>query len=272
MEETMTFQSQTAIVTGGSRGLGRGIVQALAAKKMRVVAIARDAERLASTAKDLGVESVVADVADSVASGRVLQDFNPDLLVLCAGALPLLRPLHLHSWETFSENWETDAKATFNWIRDALLLPMKSGSHIVVISSIAAVLGSPLSGSYAGAKRMQWLIAEYASQEAVRFNLSLRFHCLLPTLNANTDLGRATMAAYARRAGVSTEEFVKRFNPPLTPAIIGQAVVDLHESPSRWDKLAYRVSGDGLAPLDQPNEPTAAAANNPNTRKTVATD
>ena len=246
-----TRKPETAIVTGASRGLGRGIAEALAARKMRVVALAHDAEHLAPVAREIGAEPVVADVADSVASGRLLQDLNPDLLVLCAGALPLLRPLHFHSWETFSRNWEIDARATFNWVRDALLLPMKSGSHIIVISSMASILGSPLSGSYAGAKRMQWLIAEYAFEESARLKLNIRFHCLLPTLNPNTDLGRATMAAYALRAGVRTEDFVKRFDPPLTPAIIGQAVVDLHENPARWDKLAYRVSGDGLVPLDQ---------------------
>jgi NAD(P)-dependent dehydrogenase (short-subunit alcohol dehydrogenase family) len=250
MADVTKTKTQSAIVTGASRGLGHGIAQSLRSRNMRVVALARDAARLQSVATELGVEAVVADVGDPMTSGRLLQELQPDLLVLCAGALPLLRPLHLHSWETFSANWEIDARATFNWVRDALLLPMKSGSHVVIVSSMAAILGSPLSGSYAGAKRMQWLIAGYASQEAARLRLNIRFHCLLPTLNPSTDLGRATMAAYALRAGASAEEFAKRFDPPLTPAIIGQAVVDLHENPSQWDKLAYRVSGDGLVPLD----------------------
>jgi hypothetical protein len=114
---------------------------------------------------------------------------------------------------------------------------------------MAATHGSPLSGGYAGAKRMQWFIAEYAAQEAARLKLNIRFHCLLPTLNPNTDLGRATVAAYAQRAGVSAQEFANRFTPPLTPDIMGQAVVDLHENRSRWDKLAYQVSGAGLMPV-----------------------
>jgi NAD(P)-dependent dehydrogenase (short-subunit alcohol dehydrogenase family) len=269
MSERMAFNSQTAIVTGGSRGLGRGIVVALSVRQMRVVALANDAGRLASTAKELGVESVVADVANPIVSGRLLQDLNPDLVVLCAGALPLLRPLQHHTWETFSLNWEVDTKATFSWIRDALLLPMKPGSHIIVISSIASILGSPLSGSYAGAKGMQRLIAEYAAEESDRLRLNIRFHCLLPTLNPNTDLGRATMAAYAKRAGVSTEQFAKRFDPPLTPAIIGQAVVDLHEDPARWNKLAYRISSDGLVALDQIVQ---VAVSKPSPGESVAAD
>lgn len=244
-----TTPHETAIVTGGSRGLGRGIAAALVAGKMRVVILARDANRLQTVSSELGADPIAADVADSMASGRLLQELQPDLLVLCAGASPLLRPFHLHTWETFAQNWETDTKATFAWLRDALLLPMKSGSHVIVISSMAATHGSPLSGGYAGAKRMQWFIAEYAAQEAARLKLNIRFHCLLPTLNPNTDLGRATVAAYAQRAGVSAQEFANRFTPPLTPDIMGQAVVDLHENRSRWDKLAYQVSGAGLMPV-----------------------
>lgn len=243
------FESQTAIVAGGSRGLGRGIAEALAARKMRVVILARDAAQLQTAAKELRAEPVAADVADAIASGRLLQELKPDLLVLCAGASPLLRPFHLHTWQTFSQNWETDTKATFAWLRDALLLPMKSGSHVIVISSAATIHGSPLSGGYAGAKRMQWFLAEYADQEAARLKLNIRFHCLLPVLNPNTDLGRAAIAAYARRADVSTEEFTKRFSPALTPAIIGRAIVELHENSSQWEKLAYQVGGNGLVSI-----------------------
>lgn len=252
MAETATPVAKTALVTGGSRGLGRGVVEALAATGIRVVALVRDAARLPAGATRQNVEPAVADVADPVACGRLLQDVRPDLLVLCAGALPLLRPLQMHTWETFTHNWEIDAKSTFHWLRDALLLPMGPGSHVIVVSSIAAVRGSPLSGSYAGAKRMQWLMTEYAAQEAARLKLGIRFQCVLPVLNPNTDLGRATIAAYARWSGKTVEEFSKTFSPPptLTPAIVGRAVLDLHENPDRWTDFAYRVSGDGLAPLN----------------------
>jgi NAD(P)-dependent dehydrogenase (short-subunit alcohol dehydrogenase family) len=250
MAETVASHKQTAIVTGGSRGLGLGVVEALSALRMHIIALARDAAGLKSVTRELpDVEPIAADAADEVTAGRLLQDLRPDLVVLCAGASALLRPLHLHTWETFSQNWEVDAKATFVWLRNALLLPMKAGSHIVIVSSMAAVNGSPLSGSYAGAKRMQWFMANYAAQEATRLKLGLRVHCLLPVLNPSTDLGRAAIAAYAERANVSVEQFSKRLMPALTPAIFGDAVVDLHQNPAKWDQLAYRIGGDGLAPL-----------------------
>ena len=249
MAETITSLRETAIVTGGSRGLGRGIAETLSTAKMRVVVVARDPAKLEAAAKEMGVGHVAADVADELTAGRLLQDLRPDLLVLCAGASPLLRPLHLHSWETFSHNWEVDAKATFVWVRNALLLPMKPGGHIVIVSSMAAVNGSPLSGGYAGAKRMQWFMADYAAQEAGRLKIGLRVHCLLPVLNPSADLGRAAIAAYAERANVGVEQFTQRLMPALTPSIIGDAVADLHLNPGKWDQLTYRIGGAGLAPV-----------------------
>lgn len=247
MTSTRMLEGKVAVVTGGSRGLGRGVVEALVARKVHVVAVALDGIRLERLASEVGgVQTMVADVADENAAGRILQDIKPDLLVLSAGAAPLLRPIHLHTWETFSRNWEVDAKSTFVWLRDALLLPMKPGSHVIVVSSGAAVHGSPLSGGYAGAKRTQWMIADYAAKEAARLKLDLRLHVLLPSLNPNTDLGRAGIAAYAERTGVSAVEFAERFKPALTPAIMGHAVVDLYETPDRFPDLAYALSGNGL--------------------------
>ena len=251
MSENTASGSQTAIVTGGSRGLGRGVVEALIAHGVHVVALARDPEGLSVLARELAnVDTVVADAEDELTAGRLLQEKNPDLVVLCAGASALLRPLHHHSWESFSQNWEVDAKSAFVWLRNALLLPMKPGSHIVIVSSMAAMSGSPLSGSYAGAKRMLWFMADYASQEINRLKLGIHIRCLLPTLNPNTDLGRAAIAAYAERAGVNMDEFAQRLAPHLTPAIMGDAVVELFSKPAQWDKLAYQISGAGLKSLN----------------------
>ena len=103
-------------------------------------------------------------------------------------------------------------------------------------------------GGYAGAKRTQWFMAKYASLEAERTKLGLRIQCLLPMLSQN-GMGPAAIAAYAERAGIPQEEFAKRLGPPLTPAIIGQAVVDLHYNPGQWNQLAYQIGGDGLTPV-----------------------
>jgi NAD(P)-dependent dehydrogenase (short-subunit alcohol dehydrogenase family) len=152
MTETGATKPASAIITGSSRGLGRGIVEALAARGVEVVALARDGEGLAALAREVtNVDTGCADAADDLVAGRLLHERQPGLVVLCAGASRPLHPLHLHTWETFSPNWEVDAKSTFSWLRNALLLPMKAGSHMVIVSSMAATNGSPLSGGDTGA-------------------------------------------------------------------------------------------------------------------------
>jgi NAD(P)-dependent dehydrogenase (short-subunit alcohol dehydrogenase family) len=242
------FDSQVAIIIGGSKGLGRGAVEALRKQGARVLVIARDAEQLSAVAKETGAEAIPGDATDDALAGRLLRECKPDLVVLCAGASPPLGSVHEQTWESFSKNWGVDTKATFQWLRHALTVPMKPNSHIVVVSSGAAVRGSPVSGGYASAKRAQWFIADYAATESQRASLGLRIHVLLPALNPSTELGRAGIAAYAARAGVTPEEFAKKFHPPVTPEVMGQAVVDLHADPGRYDKLAYALAGTGLSP------------------------
>jgi NAD(P)-dependent dehydrogenase (short-subunit alcohol dehydrogenase family) len=127
-----------------------------------------------------------------------------------------------------------------------LLLPMAPGSHVVVVSSMAAAFGSPLSGGYAGAKRTQWMMAQYAAAESERLKLGVRVHCLLPTLAPATARGKAAAANYAARAGVSFDEYVSKRGPSLTPEMVGQAVVELHESPAEGQSLAYQIDANGL--------------------------
>ena len=77
-----------------------------------------------------------------------------------------MRPLQYQTWETFSANWHTDVKIAFTWLREALLKPLPPGSRVVVVSSGAAINGSPASGGYAGSKATQRFIAGYAQDEA----------------------------------------------------------------------------------------------------------
>ena len=239
----------TAMVTGASRGFGRAITSALHAEGARVVAVARNAESLALLRDELGgtLTTEAADVADPVVAGTLIEQYQPDTLVLNAGAAPLMRPLQHHTWDSFSRNWEVDVRQAFHWIREALLLPLRPGSTVIAMSSGAAVAGSPLSGGYAGAKATIRFITGYAADESARAGLGIRFISLLPRLTAATELGSMAVAAYARREGLDVEEYLTRSGPGLTPDDVGKATVDLVTS-ADYAPGAYLLTTAGLTP------------------------
>jgi NAD(P)-dependent dehydrogenase (short-subunit alcohol dehydrogenase family) len=56
----MSLKDKNAVVTGGSRGLGLGLVEALVAHSARVTVVARDADALESVRAKLGVATIAA--------------------------------------------------------------------------------------------------------------------------------------------------------------------------------------------------------------------
>lgn len=240
---------RTALVVGASRGLGRGVAEAFLDAGARVVALARDTTplaELAATRPELDLQP--ADGTDPALAGRLLERYRPSVLALVAGAPPVHRPLPEHTWETFSVNWHTDVRIAFTWLREALLLPLPPGSRIIVMSSGAAVTGSPLSGGYAGAKATERLLAEYAAQEARRAGLDITVTAVLPQLTPTTGLGRAAVRAYAQRAGRTVDQFVAAMGPPVTPRVTGAAFVHIAADPPRA-VTAHLLTGEGLRPL-----------------------
>lgn len=246
------LEGQKVVVTGGSRGLGLGIVEALVAQKARVTVVARDPERLADVSSRLGVDIVRGDVADERVARDVLSLVRPTVLVLNAGTTPLMGPLHELTWESFTRSWEVDVKAGFHWIQEALRLPLPRGSRVIITSSGAAVNGSPLSGSYAGAKRMLWLMAHYANDEAGELGLDIHFQAIVPQqIIGDTELGRVAADAYAKSNGVSREVLLARFGAPMPPRKVGENVVSILTNKQYAKGVAFGMSGDrGIVSLD----------------------
>jgi NAD(P)-dependent dehydrogenase (short-subunit alcohol dehydrogenase family) len=237
------LSDSTTIVVGASRGLGRGIAQVVADSGTPVIAVARSPIRLEE------VQTVVADATDASVPGRLIDRYQPRNLVLVAGASPLVRPIHRHTWETFTANWETDVRMTFHWVREALLTPLEPGSRVVVMSSGAALQGSPLSGGYAGAKATQRFIAAYAREEAKREELGITFTSILPRITPLTELGRPAVEAYAARAGVTQEQYLEQMGPLVTPEVAGNAVLELLRAEPKSVAAGYLLTGAGLNEL-----------------------
>ena len=248
----MSLKDKNVVVTGGSRGLGLGLVEALVAHGARVTVVARDADALASVHARLGVATIAADVTDETAAHRILGEVRPDILVLNAGAAPRMGRLDQISWADFTATWETDVKAGLFWLQAALNLPLKPGSRVLVGSSGAAVNGSPLSGGYAGAKRMLWIMARYANGVSEQKQLGIRFQAIVPMqIIGGTGVGDAGVNAYARAAGLTPEAFLARFGAPMPPREFGDKVVSVLIEPAYAGGFAVGLKGDtGITMLE----------------------
>ena len=240
----MDLRSMKAVVTGGSSGLGLGLVEALVSHGVKVTVVARSAGALGSVRARLGVATVSADVRDASVADRVLSESRPDLLVLNAGAKPPMGRLDELTWDDFSATWETDVKAGFHWLQAALRLPLKRGSRVWVSSSGAALNGSPLSGGYAGAKRMLWMMARYANAVSDQADLGIRFQVIVPQqMVGGTGVGDRGANAYARAMGISKEQFLARFGAAMSPREFGEKVVRVLDDAQYAAGMAFGLKG-----------------------------
>jgi NADP-dependent 3-hydroxy acid dehydrogenase YdfG len=232
----------TAVVTGASRGFGRAIAVSLVEQGAHVVGVARNEALLSELREQLGENFTpeVADVADPKLPVRLMSQYRPRTLVLNAGATPAVASLQNQTWDNFSTNWNVDVRQVFNFVREALQVPLDPGSVVISLSSGAALRGSPLSGGYAGAKATIKFLSSYASSEAGRNGSDLRFVAVLPQLTPATDLGRLYTEAY-RDPGVLP-------GPSLTVDQVATSIVGLATDDAAH--LAYLLTAAGLQPLE----------------------
>jgi NAD(P)-dependent dehydrogenase (short-subunit alcohol dehydrogenase family) len=242
-----SLADKKVVVIGGSRGVGRQIVEAAARNGARVLAVARQAGPLGQLLNEVpGIEVLSLDATDETAPDKVFDVFEPDILVLCAGAFPPAAPLHEQSWREFSVNWEVDVKVAFHFLKAALTLPLPAGSTVILISSGAALAGSPISGGYAGAKRTQIFIMNYAQKESDRLKLGIRFMALAPRMMPDSELGRHAVAGYARYLGISEADFIRSMDSPPTSADVAAGALEVVTHSDRSKGKVFVVSGKGL--------------------------
>jgi NAD(P)-dependent dehydrogenase (short-subunit alcohol dehydrogenase family) len=150
-------KDKSAVVIGASSGVGLATVKRLVFEGASVVAVARGRDGLDTVAAkfDGAVRTIQADATEGSTAVRLLHEHEPQLVVLAAGVRPQMGTLDEFSWEAFSTPWNADTQAAFHLLKAALTVPLAAGSTVAIVSSGAAVAGSPLSGGYAGAKRMQ---------------------------------------------------------------------------------------------------------------------
>ena len=220
----------SALVIGAGGRVGQATAGALSAAGARVLAVGSE-----------------RDATDPAQVAALLAEADPDLVVVAAGARPRMAPVEEQSWESFSTPWNVDVRIAFEVGRAALAQPLRPGSTVLIVSSGAGLAGSPLSGGYAGAKRMQMFLVGYLQRASDARALGIRFVALAPRqLLVGTPIGEAAAAAYGAQAGESAEAYMKRFTVPLDAAGVARAIVSIASGEEHRETTSLAVTGKGV--------------------------
>ena len=182
----MDLTGRNALVTGGSRGIGRAVCLELARRGANVAVNyagnARAAEETAAACRELGVQTfaVQADVSDSAAAGAmvkaVIERFGRlDILVNNAGITRDKLALQMKN-EDLDAVLDTNLKGAFYCMRAAYRPMMKQRyGRIVNLSSVVGLRGNPGQSNYAASKAgligMSKSIAKELASRNVTVNL-----------------------------------------------------------------------------------------------------
>jgi NAD(P)-dependent dehydrogenase (short-subunit alcohol dehydrogenase family) len=233
----MTTSSSTALVTGGSRGLGLGIATALADAGHRVVVASR---------------SEGVDVTDEAAvAGLVARSGPIDIIVNAAGAPPVLERPDEMTWEAWRTPIDVDVRGVFNVLRAAAPV-LREGGTVVNVASGAVVVGSPLHASYsAGQAALLSLSRCFGAWLAPRGVVT---HSLSPSLTLAGSTGRAGAVRFGAGEGLTAEEwYERRFGEEmLTPEAAGAAVLSLAGEREGGDWVLGTFGLERWAPLEAP--------------------
>ncbi|MDQ3333935.1 MAG: SDR family oxidoreductase [Myxococcota bacterium] len=170
----MKIEGQGVLITGASRGLGRALAEALAAKGARVALVARDAKLLGDVVATLNASAAVrasggaahavaADISDKSATHKIAgqaQGLVGEIAIAIHNASTLgptpLRLLLDTDCEDLAAVLETNLVGPFRLTKVlAGAMALRGGGTVVHISSDAAVEAYPRWGAYSVSKAAQ---------------------------------------------------------------------------------------------------------------------
>lgn len=196
------MSTRRALVTGGSRGIGRAAAHALAERGWRVALVARSKQALGRTLAELpgaGHASFSLDVSDEQAWERIGGDLSDVGAVVCAaGILPPVGPIGSYSVSDARRTIDINVVGTLLAIAACLPALRARGGAVVTFGGGGATSPLPRFDAYAASKAAVVRLTENLARELERDGV--RVNCVAPGFVA-TDIHEATLAAGPGLAG-----------------------------------------------------------------------
>jgi NAD(P)-dependent dehydrogenase (short-subunit alcohol dehydrogenase family) len=163
MNQEIAISGQTAVITGGSRGIGAAIARRLAEMGARTVILGRDRAALDATSEQIASKNgdclaLVCDLESEAAVEQAAVETNrrmgtPEILVNCAGVGLMGRQLLECSASDWDRVINTNLRGVFYAIRAfASAMVKRQSGHVINISSLAGKNPLPGGAIYAASK------------------------------------------------------------------------------------------------------------------------
>ncbi len=216
--------SKIVLITGGSGGIGSEVGRRVAAAGNTPVLVARNAERLADVAADVGGVGYPGDVLDSDGFADVVRRVEAevgaiDALVHAVGSV-FLKPLHATSLEDWRQTLEINATSAFIVMRNLMpaFMRRRRGS-IVLFSTVATTTGLQNHEAIAAAKSAIEGLVTSAAISYARYGI--RVNAVAPALT-RTQLSKALWQNEATLAASAAMHPLGRIGEPadIAPAVM----------------------------------------------------
>jgi NAD(P)-dependent dehydrogenase (short-subunit alcohol dehydrogenase family) len=252
LTKLFSLQGKVALITGGSRGIGRSIALGFAEAGAKVVVSSRnkrppELEKVAEEARGMGGQAIASPAhvgkqedVQKLVQGTLQAFGRIDVLVNNAGANPVLSTMVDLEEETFDKVLEVNLKGAF-LVSKAVAKEMikQGGGRIINISSISGLRArADQTGAYCISKAALNMMTQVMSKELAPHNILV--NAIAPG-SIKTEFSRVNWTDPDRKAQRIREIELKRFGEP--EEVVGLALLLATEASSFVTGEIIRVDG-----------------------------
>lgn len=244
------IKDKVALVTGGTSGIGRGIVQALSNEGARLIINGRDSEKGHKLMNELSGQAhfVAGDVKNAETNFQLVEEALAhygalNMMVLSAGQLGIgkIDTLAIEDWH---DTMATNLHAVFYLLKYGIPAMQKhGGGSIVIIGSIAAFHGFPNHPAYTASKGA---LPALVRQVALDYGPEIRINLICPA-QVKTPLLDSSVQAFENPTEILAQTAqrlpLKRLG---TPEDIANAVLYLLSDTASWVTGSYFIIDGGF--------------------------